>query len=556
MKKILLFALLAPFFARAQDRVQLDSLLGMLAIAPEDTSRAELLDRISFSYSRVDPDKGLEYGQQAKALAESLGWKKGIAAASSDLGINYEAKSIHAQAIHHHLEALRLYEELGMKRSTAGVLANLSLVYRARGDYPSALSYAFRALEIEEEIGGKNIAIIRESIGTIYLRQKNYESAMVYYTAALKVQEAAGNTEGVTRALGNIGIIYDATGDYARALDCHSRALKANRTQGDRNGEQINLMNIGIVHCHMKDFARALDYQVQALQISEELGKKSSIAVNLGNIGETYFFIAGDSSSSTPAGKLVPQSKTANLQLAISYLERSTALCKEIDFLGPLIEFDQFLSDAYLLSGDHRKAFAAFREMTTTRDSVYSQESLIRMNDLETQRVLDLKEKELEIHNKQMEIATLEAANKRKERLVYLSGILLLLVVVGVVAGRFRQRSKVHKAVLSDIASIQSHEIRGSVARMLGLTQLLTRQDPADASNKQLIGYIRDVSVELDENIRRVVTKTTGDDPKDPLPPGKHISYHVFRRSNDKPGENRFGAPDISRDQFDPRCVN
>ncbi len=520
--------MLVPFAVQGQrtpNERHIDSLLTELARSRPDTNKVKLLDQVSYAYSPVDPVKGVTYGEQAKQLAESLGWKKGMAIANFDIAKNYSVQSHHSKARHHYLQALKLYEELGLESSVAGVLANISLNYLAQSDYPHALEYAFRALEIYEALKSEqNIALMQENIGTIYQEQKKYDEAMTYYSGALVTYRQAGSKNDVARVLGNIAIVHDANGDYARALDLHLQALETNLANGKLHSAQINMTNVGIVHSHMKNFSKALYYQMMALRTSEEFGMERDIAVNLGNIGETYFFIATDTSGTTAPDSLVRPGKAANLQQAIFYLEKAVAGCRALKFNGPLIEFTKFLSDAYSLAGDHQKACEAFKEHIAVRDSVFSQQATIRLNDLESQRELDLKDKEIIIRDKQLEIVKLEAANRRSERVIYISGIVLLLGVAGVVIARSARRSKAHKNVLSDIADIQSHDIRGPVARILGLVRLFNHKDPADPVNKDVIALIEHVSVELDETVKRIVTKTTGeeihDQPHFPEPKG------------------------------------
>lgn len=497
MKNLTFIFLLINCAVSAQTRTDVDSMVAALGSFGNDTSRVQQLDLISFTYSRINPDKGLEYARQALDLSEQLGWKKGIAAANSDLAINYEAKGIHSLAIYHHQKALDQYTDLGLKRSMAAVLANMSTVYERQSDYPNALSYAHQALKISEELGDTvTAAIIWENIATIYMRQKNYTEAMQNYTTALLMYEKAGNSR-VAQVLGNMGIVLDAMGRYDTALVYHFRALEDNRAQGDKYGEQVNLMNIGLVYCHMRDYDRALQFQLEALHISEESGRRGDIAINLGNIGETYYFMATDSSISD----------RNSLPTAIRYLEQAVGLCKEINYQGPLMEFAGFLSDAYALDGNYKDALAMVREIMVLKDSMHRQEQSAKIVDLEAKRDLLVKEKEIEIQNKQLLIAELTARNKRNERILYLSGIIFLVFLITILIARYRRKVKHHQAVLSDIADIQSHELRAPIARMQGLVKLLD-VETADPKAKTIIGYIHDVSIELDDIVRKAAAKT------------------------------------------------
>ncbi|HYG16083.1 MAG TPA: tetratricopeptide repeat protein, partial [Bacteroidia bacterium] len=265
---------------------------------------------------------------------------------------------------------------------------------------------------------------------------------------------------------------------------------------------QINLANIGYVYCKIKNFDSALKYQLKALDMSEEIKSRNSMAVNLGNVGETYFMMATDNA---PENK---KEKLQHLAKSIDYLERAIIICKETGFSGPQIEFSQFLSDAYHLAGNHEKAFKIFKEYSTLKDSVFSEENNIRLAQLEAQHELDLKDKDIVIQDKQLEIAGLAAANKRKERAIYISGIVLLVLFAGILITKALRRIRTQKNALTEIARIQSHDVRGPVSKILGLTQLFNYEDTTDPVNKEVIKYISTTAVEIDEIINTVVNKT------------------------------------------------
>jgi PAS domain S-box-containing protein len=62
--------------------------------------------------------------------------------------------------------------------------------------------------------------------------------------------------------------------------------------------------------------------------------------------------------------------------------------------------------------------------------------------------------------------------------------------------------------VLREIASIESHKVRGPVATILGLEQFFNYEDLADPINKEIMQGITKVSQELDGVIREVVRKS------------------------------------------------
>ncbi|MBS1585217.1 MAG: PAS domain-containing protein [Bacteroidetes bacterium] len=61
---------------------------------------------------------------------------------------------------------------------------------------------------------------------------------------------------------------------------------------------------------------------------------------------------------------------------------------------------------------------------------------------------------------------------------------------------------------LNEIAGLQSHQVRGPVATILGLAQLINTSDPNDPTNLTVLEGIREVATDLDNIIKDVVAKT------------------------------------------------
>lgn len=519
-------------YGQKQTEALIDSILKELHAAADDTNKVNLLDRLSFTYATIDPNEGLRHGFGALALAEKLNWKKGQAVAYADIAVNYETRSSHDTALAYNLKALKLYEELKRKKSVAAIEGNIGLIYLARSNYPKALEYTFRALNTNEDINDKkSSAINMENIGTIYFEQKNFPRTIEYYTNALDINKTLADNEGIARNLGNLGIVLDAQGNYTRALKYHMMALNANENIGNKDVIQVNLANIGYVYGHMKDYNAALKYQFMALNLSREMGNKSSIAINLGNIGETYFAIATDSSKTIQKGIYIQGTKSANLLQSAQYLERAVTICEEIKFRGPLIEFNRYLSDAYFLSGNYKKALSSLRQYTSLKDSVFSVQNKMQIADLELKRETAIRDKNRLIQDKQARIKDLELTQKRNEHKLFIIGIILLLVLIGIAirwiyisrrTNRHLQKEKekhlmlieeqinqikTQTSVLREIADMQSHNVRGPVATILGLVQLFNTKDYTDRTNQVIIDGIKNVTEKLDEAIREVIAK-------------------------------------------------
>ncbi len=519
---ILTLLLLIPIlsYSQKQGRSLADSLLNAINVAKKDTSLVRLYDLLSYTYANINPDSGLYFAGQALSLANELGWDRGRAAAHSDMGINYNAMSDRYKALEYYVKALEIYRKLDAKNSEAAVLSNIALVYHQQSSYAKALDYYMRALAVMEETGNKRgAAVTLENIGTLYKEQHDFDRTVEYYEKATALNKELNDATGLARNLGNMGIVYDAQGKYTQALEYHLSAYEANKLRDNKFGMQVNLANIGIVYLHMGKLHEAVAKQHEALSISEELGSKTSIAINSGNLGETYYSLA------------LKTGQAIHIQHAIEHLDRAVSLCLETEALAPAAEFIKYLAESYALSGDYRKAHKYQKMLTDIKDTVYSVQSKLEIANLENKREMALQEKDLQLKNKQIQIAQLEIKRRRTMQVLYASGIILLVVgliitVKYIMSYRRSNRlltgeKKLHletilnqnmeisarNKILEEMAHKHSHDIRGHVATILGLSQMLNRRDYTDAGNITIIDGIAESAEDLDDVIREIVSK-------------------------------------------------
>ncbi len=375
-----------------QGKARLDSLLAEAPKAGSDTSAVKLLDNIAFAYSTSDPGAGLRYAQRSLDLAQQLGWKKGEAAALNDLGNNYRHKAAYPQSLDCYMRALRIYEAISEEKAAGTVTGN---------------------------------------IGTVYVGQKNYRKALEYLLAGLKKAQQAHDQAGELLAAGNIGTVYYEQGKYREALDYMQQALSIAEALRDRRGALNQLANIGSVYADMGDVQTAMSWYFKALRAAEAEGDRQLIAVNLGNIGENYVDLARDT-------VLRAGARSALLVNAVRYLRQGIAEAREVGFRQAIIEFSRRLSEAYAMQGAFEAALGAYRQSTAMKDSVFSLENNEQIAALETRRQLELKDKDIQI-------ARLAVLKKRNERYAYIAGIVLLLLIMSILVRGFRRQQRANR---------------------------------------------------------------------------------------------------------------
>jgi adenylate cyclase len=367
-------------YARLQGQALADSLLKELPKQKDDTNKVNLLYALSYSYSTLNQQEGIKYGQLGLELSTNLNWEKGTESANYALGVNYLQKSDFPQAMEHYLKALKTGEELKDK---------------------------------------KGIATITSNIGLIYYEEEDYLRALEYFRKALALSEACNDKRGVAIANGNIGEVYYKQADYPKAFEYNVKALKLFDELGEKRLIAQALCFIGEISKDQKNYPLALGYFQSSLSVANEIGHKSIAASDLVNIGSLYLSIIEDTPSrSRPAGSSIlnerkvnegfeltegkyrsnvsiPASKPALLSGAFDFLRRGLAICKQLnepDIMQPCYEG---LAKAYKLAGDYKAALDATDKWHAIKDSVFSKENkekIIRLgirNEYDRRRLTD-----------------------------------------------------------------------------------------------------------------------------------------------------------------------
>ncbi|MEO8066947.1 MAG: adenylate/guanylate cyclase domain-containing protein [Flavobacteriales bacterium] len=401
--KYLLFSLLllSSFGCSAQLRGQarLDSLLAQLPDMKEDTMGVRLLRLISSTYALIDPQQGVIYGKRAVALGTRLGDIRYTGSAFSDLARNQMILGDFPAAYANFLEALKRYEAAGLKSNAAGAMLNIGIVFMRQKDLLKAREYYLKAEPLALELDNKPMLMaIYENVAGTYNEDDTTHAALDYVTKALKVAEATKDSAAIGHVLGNLASVY---------LDTH-------RLQ------------------------EALNYQHMSLAISKARGLERSTAYNLTILGAIHMELAKDTAGHSP--QAITKNRMDHAKLAIAYLREAVSMNEKLKIPHGLMEANRYLHEAYALHDDHRSAWMAHKRYTELKDSIFSSENSQAITNLETKRMVELKEKDIEI-------ARLEVEKKRNERWFFIAGIVLLLVIMGTLFRSFRKQRQANVVI-------------------------------------------------------------------------------------------------------------
>jgi len=426
MKQILLILtiILLTLNDYGQGQKKLDSLLAVLKIAKEDTSKVNTLN--SISKEKIDNGKiqeGRKYAVEALTLAEKLDYKKGIALSYRRIGYIHNQLSEYPKALEYYQKGLSVNEQLGDKANIAWFLNSMGTIYKDLSDFPKALEYYQKALTVNEQSSDKNgIAVNLSGIGVVYNNLSDCPKALVYEQKALAIFEQLDDKKNATGLLNNIGVIYMDLKDYPKALEYYNKALIINEQLNNKTWIATNLVNIGLVYECLTDYANALQYEQKALKIDEEIGNQFLMASANSDIGVVY-------------------RKQGKLNEALKYESKGLAIALKIGAKKKIKEAYGDLSILDSAMGDFRGAYENHKLYMQYNDSIFNFEKDKRITALAMKydfaKVQDSTKSE---QARKDAVATKEVQKQRLVRNGFIGGFSIVLLFSIVV---YRQRNRI-----------------------------------------------------------------------------------------------------------------
>ena len=317
-------------------------------------------------------EKALEIRLEIKDWDKAAESCEKIAKCGFDIG-NYE------KALEYYQKAIELNSKAGNRKWEARDLSDIGLIYKTKGDFDKAIEFYHKALRISEKIKDRyNSALIYNRIGSIYNNIKEYAKALEYYGKALEIRKEIDDLNGIAGSLNNIGNIYKYTGKLDTALNYYQIALEKNRELGNLKWQSFNLNNIGDIYRNQGKLKQALDYYSQSLKIKRSIRNKKGIVWTLSNISAVYFDME-------------------EYDTAIQYYLKSLELAIEIGLKNQILHSYDNLSELYSMAGDFENAFKYSRLYIRLKDSIFNENKVKIIEDIQTKYETEKKEKENEI---------------------------------------------------------------------------------------------------------------------------------------------------------------
>lgn len=506
---ILVIIFSTAFSALAQNSYA-DSLKAALSNHPqEDSIRVKTLNLLAFETHFSYPAQCIKYAQEARDISKKINFDKGTALSYRYTGLAHWTQSQYSLALAFFFQGLKIADSLHYGQARADIMGNIGLVQNGMGNYTLALQYFEKSLEAQRELKNRQREIIMlNNIGDCYFFQKQYDRAISTYRNSLSLGTPIHFLVETNHR--NIGMVYEAKGELDSAMSHFRTALKVIDELKEKREMSFVRKSMASTYLKKGDVSSAENFAQQSLAIAKQANYRSlirdvysllsDISARQGKINESATYYKLHVAYKDSIQNLAEASKIAALEMEYEIQKKQIEIAS-LQKDGKLKEKELLQKNTFLISAIAVASLLILFLIFYVRNYRF-QKSLNALLKQQHQKVLTLNE---EIRTQQEEVVTQrDSLIEKNKSIVNLHNQLKeandnLEKTVANRTAALREQNK----RLEEYAFLNAHDLRGPVARILGIINLLEMNHLTE-EKPLLLGYLKKSAIELDQITRSI----------------------------------------------------
>jgi serine phosphatase RsbU (regulator of sigma subunit) len=433
-------------------------------------------------YRAGDLEQALKEYQKQLELANKVGNNSTAVSALRNIANIYTQFNDYESALRYNLEILDIKKALGDSLGMSTYYNNIGSIYKKLDQNSKALKSFKQALELNKTLDKdpKDNVVIMRNMGVIYQTMRDYQSALRYFKGAMGILEVEKNVKEMARTANYITTIYYGLEDYQNAITYTQKAIDLSAQEDDKEILGKSYKRMSEIYQKQKNNRKALEYFQKYAAVKDDI-------IELERIKQEQI-----KQQQLQVGKEEQQLKNRLLEQEMKSLElekRELEADKKIKELALNLALNEKNKDIEIRNKELEVAKLEQKELQKARELQDLRLNQARLATESRARELQISEQERELESKKREIQAKELKEKEEEigkmelsqqvkdlesqklkgeRLFYIIGLGLFVVLVAIIGVVLAQKTKSNK----NLASINE--------------ELSTKNQQIEEQNKQI----------------------------------------------------------------------
>ncbi|HMT75357.1 MAG TPA: sensor histidine kinase [Chitinophagaceae bacterium] len=432
MRKIFLVYMTFCFVAaangqRTNQAHKVDSLLKLLAVSKEDTSKAMVLLTLASWYETNHQDSSAYYLKKGKILSEALKFDRGIYYYYQQSTVLAFTKGNYENAMEESILGLDLARKLKDSSMAITMLNNIGIIYGYFGNFNEQLDYTLQVKNAIESIkDSSKLSGLYHNLANCYLNLGQYRKAVETAGYSIHLYDNLKlRNDYINRAYATLAQGYDGLRNFDSALYCYNKAIKESVRLNDKYAEgsiygyQCNLF------ASMNRFDDMLKAAEKSLSLSKELQSRQMMASSLYNVAYAQFL-------------------NNNNKEAIRNINEALAIATTDSLGDELKNSYTVLSYIAAMDGDYATSVWARQKSDSIQTAYLNEKVLKNTADLE-------KKYETEKKDNQIKLQNAELHRRRIINYVLIGGASALLLISLLSYRTYTQKQKLQQQRIAEL---------------------------------------------------------------------------------------------------------
>jgi signal transduction histidine kinase len=426
---------------------------------------------------------------------------------------DYELKSNHAlnqspdSAFHFAWQGLELARRVNYPLGEAMMLGQLARVSERYEHWILAAKYQKEAIELYLKLPNTpKLAATYADLGSLLGKEHHFREATRYLSKALEAYRKTGTVSGIISVYIKWGEVDELDGHPEKALQFYQQALKLNQGQPLSDDYFTLLTYAGDAHAKKGDYLKALEYYRKGIR---ESNHSNYIRTNIDLLRKTgqILDVLGDKQAALDHHQQSLQ-KARQFNLPKEEIRSLMSIAKVIknqDVDQSFVHLNNAMSIARLIKNKPLEAEIYLTMAGVYKDQSRYQQALAALEDhhrlldslLETNRKREIAtlQKNYELQEARLNVQKLEMTNRQRtlERDVVVLAIVIVLMLIVILWIYFSRTKQLNRKlqesnrVKDKLFSIIGHDLRGPLAGMVQVLELMEEEDLPPEETKPLI---------------------------------------------------------------------